>query len=126
MSLTSWLKLMSFATITALIYIHVQMQIVELAYKGKDKEKRVHELMDNNGALTHQILTLKSANHLGQELLEKEDGLQFFGHDRVMTFAGPAPEALARPSDKPKTKVESPLWNWLSFLSPQEAKAWDH
>ena len=86
MSLTHWVKLMSFATVTALIYIHMQMQIVELAYKGKDREKRVHELMDNNGALTHQILTLKSADHLGRELLEKDEGLQFMGQDRVMTL----------------------------------------
>ena len=70
MSLKTCMKLMSFATLAALIYIHMQTQIVELAYKGKDKEKRIHELMDNQGMLTHQILTLKSSNHLGHELLE--------------------------------------------------------
>ena len=125
MNLKVWVKLMSFATITALIYIHMQMQIVELAYKGKDKEKRVHELLDNNGALTHQILTLKSADNLGRQLLEKDEGLQFMGNDKVMTMSGPAKGALLRPSDRPKVKTESPLWNILSFLSPQEAKAWD-
>ncbi len=125
MSLKVWLKIMSFATVTALIYIHMQMQIVELAYKGKDKEKRVHELMDNNGALTHQILTLKSANHLGQELLGKEEGLQFMGHDKVMTMSSPATGVALRPTERLKAKAEAPLWNILSFLSPQEAKAWD-
>ncbi len=86
MNLKNWVKLMSFATLTALIYIHMQMEIVELAYKGKDKEKSIHELMDNNGSLTHQILTLRSSNHLGQELLEKDASLQFMGHDRVITL----------------------------------------
>ncbi len=122
MSLSNWIRLMSFATVTSLIYIHVQMQIVELAYKGKDKERRIHDLMDNNGILTHQILTLKSANHLGQELLEKDEGLQFMAHDRIMTFASP----LASQPVRPKWKTEKPLWNWLSFLSPQDAAAGEH
>ena len=91
MSLKSWVKLMSFATFTALIYIHMQMQIVELAYKGKAKEHHFHELMDSQGALTHQILTLKSANHLGQQLLAKNEGLQFMGHDQVVQLVWSRP-----------------------------------
>ncbi len=126
MSLKTWAKLMSFATMTALIYTHMQMQIFELAYKGKAKEKHFHELLDDNGALTHQVLTLKSANHLGRQLLEKDDGLQFIGRDRVRTFPGPAVGAMVRPSDKIKPKVERPIWNMLSFLSPREARAWEH
>jgi len=125
MNLTAWFKLMSFATVTSLIYIHMQMQIVELAYKGKDKERHVHELMDHNGALTNEILTLKSADHLGREVLGKDEGMGFMGHDRVMTFAGPSPAAMVRPSERTRLKTENPLWNWLSFLSPQEARAWD-
>ena len=86
MSLRTWAQLMSFATVTALIYIHMQTQIVDLAYKGKDKQKSVHQLLEHNGALTHQILTLKSANNLGSRLLEKDGALQFMGQDRVMTL----------------------------------------
>ena len=123
MNLTAWFRLMSFATVTSLIYIHMQTQIVDLAYKGKDKERHVHELMDHNGTLTNEILTLKSANHLGRAVLDKDEGLSFMGHERVMTFSGPA--ALVRSSEKPRLKAENPFWNLLSFLSPQEAKAWD-
>ena len=97
---------MAFGTMTALIYVHMQTQIVDLAYKGKAKEKHVHELLDNNGALTHQILALKSASHLGREFLDKDKGLQFMGQDKVMTFSGP----------KPKQKMESRGWSLLSFL----------
>ena len=77
---------MAFATVTALVYINMQTQIVDLAYKGKDKQKNIHELMETNGALTHQILTLKSANNLGSRLLEKDGTLQFMGQDHVMTL----------------------------------------
>ncbi len=124
MNLKTWVKLMGFMTVTALIYIHMQMQIFELAYKGKAREKQMHDLMDDNGALTHQILALKSATHLGRELLEKDEGLQFIGNDRVMTFSGPA--GSVRPVERPKARIEGPMWNWLSFISPREAKAWEH
>ncbi len=117
---------MSSATVMALIYINMQMQIVDLAYKGKDKERKMRELNDSNGALDHQILSLKSANYLGQEILDKDGGLQFMGHDRVMLYSAPALRAPSRPLEKPRVKAEAPLWNLLSFLSPQEAKAWDH
>ena len=86
MTLKTWAKTMAFATVTALVYINMQTQIVDLAYRGKDKQKNIHALMDTNGALTHQVLTLKSANNLGNRLLEKDSALQFMGRDRVITL----------------------------------------
>ena len=115
---------MVFTTIMALVYIHMQMNIFELAYKGKDKEKRIHELSDMNGAMTHQILTLQSANHLGNQLLEKDAALQFMGNDRVIRVV--APRVSSRQMPLPKTKAENPMWNLLSFLGAQEARAWEN
>jgi hypothetical protein len=123
MSLKVYFKIAAFATIIALMYIHMQMRIFELAYNGKDKEKIIHELNDSNGALSHQILTLKSANNLGNQLLDNNNSLQFMDNVRVMTVttsAGPM-QSLAQP----KTKVVSPVWNLFSFLGAQEAKAWE-
>ncbi len=125
MSLKVWVKFMSFVTVTALIYIHMQMQIFDLAYQGKDREGRMHELRDRSGLLTHQILTLKSVNHLGNQLLEKDSSLQFMGNDRVLTLIGPASMISQALPPSVKGKNENSLWNFLSFLSPQEAKAWD-
>ena len=98
MTLKTWIQTMSFATVTALMYINMQTQIVDLAYRAKDKQTSVHKLMDTNGALTHQVLALKSANNLGNRLLEKDSKMQFMGKDRVMTLV----------------------------LSAREARAWDH
>ncbi|MEI7998058.1 MAG: hypothetical protein WCH62_00920 [Candidatus Omnitrophota bacterium] len=125
MSIKVWIKLMSFVTIIALIYIHMQLQIFDLAYQGKYKEKRMHELRDHSGLLTHQILTLKSANHLGNQLLEKESNFQFVSNDRIMTMAGPASMISKVSPQAVKSKGENPMWNFLSFLAPAEAKAWD-
>jgi hypothetical protein len=101
----------------------MQMKIFELSYNGKDKEKIIHELNDSNGALTHQILTLKSANNLGNQLLDHDNSLQFMDNERVMTVATPA-GAMPHLA-QPKTKVVNPLWNLFSFLGAQEAKAWE-
>ncbi len=124
MSLKTYFKVAVFATIMSLLYIHMQMKIFELAYNGKDKEKIIHELADTNGALTHQILTLKSANNLGNQLLEKENSLQFMDRGRVMTVVSSAASRVPGLA-APKVKVENPIWNLFSFLGAQEAKAWD-
>ncbi len=121
MSLKVYLKIASFTTVMALLYIHMQMKICELSYKGKDKEKIIHELNDSNGALSHQILTLKSANNLGSQLLDHENNLQFMDNLRVMTVSAPAGVSQRLPA--PKTKAANPLWNLFSFLGAQEAKA---
>ena len=125
MSLKVWVKLMCFATVVALIYIHMQMQIFGLAYQGKEREKHMHELRDHNGLLTHQILTLKSSNNLGNQLLDKNSTLQFMSNEHITTLTGPSSLVSKASAVAVKTKADNPLWNFLSFLTPQEAKAWD-
>jgi cell division protein FtsL len=123
MSLKVYSKVAVFATIMALLYIHMQMKIFELSYNGKDKEKIIHELNDSNGALSHQILTLKSANNLGNQLLDHDNSLQFMDNERVMTVAASA--GAMQHLAKPPAKVVNPVWNLFSFLGAQEAKAWE-
>ena len=123
MSLKVYFKIATLVTIIALLYIHMQTKIFELSYNGKDKEKIIHELNDSNGALSHQILTLKSANNLGNQLLDHDNSLQFMDNERVMTVAASA--GAMQHLAKPQAKVENPVWNLFSFLGAQEAKAWD-
>jgi hypothetical protein len=123
MSLKVYFKFAMFITVMALLYIHMQMKIFELSYNGKDKEKIIHELNDSNGALSHQILTLKSANNLGNQLLDHDNSLQFIDNERVMRVS--APVGVMQHLVQPKAKVENPIWNLFSFLGAQEAKAWE-
>ena len=123
MSLKVYFKVICFVTIMCLLYIHMQMRIFELSYNGKDKEKIIHELNDSNGALSHQILTLKSANNLGNQLLDHDNSLQFMDNERVMTV--PAPAGGIQRLEGPKAKIDNPIWNLFSFLGAQEAKAWE-
>ena len=124
MSLKVYFKIAAFTTIMALLYIHMQMKICELSYNGKDKEKIIHELNDSNGALSHQILTLKSANNLGNQLLDRDNSLQFMDNVRVMTVSTSVGGAMQH-IVQPKAKVVNPVWNLFSFLGAQEAKAWE-
>jgi len=123
MSLKTYFKVASFVTIIALLYIHMQTKIYELSYNGKDKEKIIHELNDTNGALSHQILTLESANNLGNQLLDHDNSLEFMDNQHVMTVMTPA--GRMQHLTQPRPKVASPVWNLFSFLGAQEAKAWD-
>jgi cell division protein FtsL len=123
MSLKVYFKVAMFVTIMALLYIHMQMRIFELSYNGKDKEKIIHELNDSNGALSHQILTLESANNLGNQLLDHDNSLQFMDNERVMTVRTSA--VSMQHLTQPKAKIVNPVWNLFSFLGAQEAKAWE-
>lgn len=102
MSLKAYSKIACFVTIMALLYIHMQMRIYELAYGGKDKEKIIHELNDSNGALNHQILTLESANNLGSRLLDHNGNLQFMDNERVVMVPT-------------RTKAVNPSWTFFSL-----------
>src|SRR5580698_2830442 len=113
MSLKVYFKIASFATIMCLLYIHMQMKIYELSYKGKDKEKIIHELNDSNGALNHQILTLESANHLGNQLLDRGNNWQFMGQEHVLKVVEPT-GTMQHFNPQPRPKVVNPVWNLLS------------
>ena len=68
---------MTVITVVALIYINMQMQIYDLAYKGKNKERQITDLSETNAMVSLDVLQLKSASHLGLELLAKRSDLRF-------------------------------------------------
>ena len=84
MKLLKLIKVMAILTSFALIYIHLQMKIFDLAYQGKNKEKEMRNLIDDNGNVTYNILKLKSSNNLGQKLLGEQSHLQFSDNAKVV------------------------------------------
>ena len=64
-------------TVIALVYIHMQMGIYGLAYEQERHTRNIRELVEKNGNATYAILRLKSANHIGEALLQKDSPLQF-------------------------------------------------
>ncbi len=84
MSLLRFTKIVIFITIMALVYINMQMQIIELAYRGKAKEQQVRKLIEVNSHLTTKILTLKSSNNLGDKLLVDHKQMEFLAPQSIV------------------------------------------
>lgn len=91
MKLFKFFKILVAITVISIVYIHLQMQIFDLAYRGKTKEKQLHRLMDTNGTITSDILTLKSANNLGDKFLGDDTSMQFADQTRVVRLETPQP-----------------------------------
>jgi hypothetical protein len=118
---------MCIATIVALSYIHMQMQIIDLAYQGNQKEQQIKRLIEENGNATYKILMLKSANHLGFEMLDANSDMQFADTNDVVQIAS-SEEFLGENhlSAGPKlARKTNSLLNLLSFGIVAEAKTAD-
>ncbi len=124
MSLARFMKYTLSATFLILVYIHLQMQIVDLAYQGQRKEAQIADLVDKNGSAFYAISKLKSANHLGEKLLSENSKMQFAGANDIiyvaangdMTSNGDLEQAL---STQRKPNI---LANLLSFATQAEAR----
>jgi len=124
MKLSKILQLLSIVTILSLIYIHMQMQIIQLAYEGKVKEKRIIDLKEDNGMMAYNISRLKSANHLGGRLLSEHSGLKFRDNGSIVQLvtAGWQSEVEDDVAKENAQKKITPLMKFFSMLSQAEAR----
>ncbi len=117
------IRVMFVLTGLALIYVYMQMEIVSLAYDGKRKEKQIIELNESTGAVAYKILQLKSANHLGGNLLSENSPLHFQDNRSVVELVtkesfSPGESAVAVVSPQ-----KSNAFLNLFFKAPTEARA---
>ena len=96
MKLSQLLKWIGFFTLIALVYIHMQMQIIHLAYEGKSREKAIRLLNEDNGYLTYLILSMKSSSHLGHKMFNKDSDMDFIDPQNVM-FISAGEEGQSEP-----------------------------
>jgi hypothetical protein len=124
MQLCKFFKVMGVVIVLALTYIHMQMQIVDLAYRGNKKEHQIKKLIEGNGNTMYKILMLKSANHLGIAMLEEDSDMQFADSDDVVQIAA-SKEFLMENQLGEQSKLAkrtNPLLSLLSFGIEAEAK----
>ena len=110
MKLSKFIKAVVLLTALALIYISMQMQIFDLAYKAKLKEKEIRKLLDFNSHVVYGILSLKSANHLGDKILTQNSRLHFLDDNNIV-------EIKARPIKKPQVSLKKAERKQNFFLS---------
>ena len=124
MKLSKLILTLLFVSTLALIYIHMQMKIFDLAYQGKIKENQITTLAEMNGMVAYHMLRLKSSSHLGIQLIEEDAKLRFRDHRNVVQLvtaeSAPAQEATFTSY---QTKTTHPLWSFLTLRSPAEAQA---
>lgn len=120
MSLAKFTKYTVAITFVAIVYIHLQMQIVDLAYQGQAKEAKIKDLVDRNGNTFYAISKLKSANHLGGVLLSKDSKMQFAGREDIIMIAGAETASDAGHVQAPGKP--NALLSLLSFATQAEAR----
>ncbi len=123
MKLIKSIRVMFVLTGLAIIYVYMQMEIVSLAYEGKRKERQIIELNESTGSVAYKILQLKSANHLGGNLLSENSNLHFQDNRSVVelvskeSFGSTESGSLAVAPAK-----TNPFVNFF-FKAPPEARA---
>jgi len=121
MRLAKSIQLMSAVTVLALIYTHLQMQIFDYAYQGKNQEQEITHLKGDNGNVTYSIMQLKSSLHLGVKLLSDDSDFQFSDNDNIVRLV--TTESFDNDNKEPITQDE-PVNSFLSFLTDKsEAEA---
>ncbi len=123
MRLVNLFKIMCMAIVISLVYINMQMRIIDLAYQGKQKENQIRRLIEENGNLTYAILTLKSSHNLGLKMLDDEYGMEFVDPDNVLQISTPI---LEDTSDKDTRQIAAkektnPILNIISFGTEAQA-----
>jgi len=124
MRLVRHLRIIIVLTILMLVYIHMQMQIFDLAYQGKSKQQHIRELIEKKGSLMYAIVTLKSANHLGVQLLAEDSGMEFVDPNNILPLSTPK-ELITEDFSSEEAqgnKKMNPLLSLLSIATRAEAK----
>lgn len=124
MRLVKFILIIGLITLIAIIYVQLQVQIYEYAYKGKKKEIAFKELLDRKSNTLYNINSLESIQYLGSRLLSSEYNLQFAGKEQVVKLAVPLQLAETinpeiRSSENQRTNF---LVNLFSLKSQAEAK----
>lgn len=124
MKLMKSIQMMGLFTVMALIYIHMQMQIFDVAYQGKRNQKELEMLANHNDVVAYNIMTLTSSFHLGGQLLGSNSDLKFRAQDNVIEVAttkSMGGEGTALSEDAPSKA--NLLLGFLSLRSEAEAKS---
>ena len=80
-------SLLCIVTMVAIVYIYMQMRIIDLGYKQRIKQEDISKLREQNNHIVYTIARLKSASHLGRVMLTKDSQMQFVDCDKVFKVA---------------------------------------
>jgi hypothetical protein len=103
----------------------MQMQIVDLAYAANRKEQKIKKFIEINGSATYKILMLKSANHLGEKVLEEGSDMHFADTGDVVRISAVQEHSVDGNPAVPSKLAQraNSFFNFLSSGLEAEAKS---
>ena len=87
MRLFKYIILLGIVTLTALVYVHQQVELVKLSYQIDCKEKKLKEMLDRKGILRYNISNLESPSRLEKVLLERKISVSYPKNGQVIRLA---------------------------------------
>ena len=87
MRLIKRILMLGIVTLTALFYVHQQVELVKLSYEIGCKEKKLKEMLDRKGILRYNISNLESPSRLEKVLLEKKVSVSYPKKGQVIRLA---------------------------------------
>ena len=87
MRLFKYIIILGIVTLTALVYVHQQVELVKLSYEIDCKEKKVKELLDRKEILRYNISNLESPSRLEKVLSDKKISVVYPKKGHVIRLA---------------------------------------
>ena len=87
MRLFKYIIILGIVTMTALVYVHQQVELVKLSYEIDCKEKKLKEMLDRKGILRYNISNLESPSRLEKVLLERKISVSYPKKGQVIRLA---------------------------------------
>lgn len=116
MRLFKYIILSGIVTLTALVYVHQQVELVKLSYEIDCKEKKLKEMLDRRGILRYNISNLESPSRLEKVLLERKVSVSYPKKGQVIRLARNPSYALSGPLRVSGLEERAGIFKLLDFL----------
>ena len=103
-----------FATVTALVYVHQQVELVKLSYAIECKEKLLKDMLDQRESLGYNIDNLESPFRLEQVLISKKIDVNFPKKGHIVSVAKLA--SRIRYEERMRSSFDEKRFNLFGFL----------
>ena len=117
MRLFKYIIILGIVTMTALVYVHQQVELVKLSYEIDCKEKKLKEMLDRKGILRYNISNLESPSRLEKVLLERKISVSYPKKGQVMRLARNPSYAPSGPLRISGLEERAGIFKLFDFLS---------
>lgn len=102
------------AAVTALVYVHQQVELVKLSYAIECKEKLLKDILDQRESLGYNIDNLESPFRLEQVLISKNIDVSFPKQGHIVSVAKLA--SRIRYEERMRSSFDEKKFNLFGFM----------